>query len=48
MKGDGPKAPTTAHDPLGITYHLKKKANVIADCLENQSTFHDLYDDNHE
>jgi hypothetical protein len=31
MKRDEPKAQTTIHEPLGMTYHLKKKANVIAD-----------------
>jgi hypothetical protein len=25
MKRDGPKAPTTVHGPLGITYHLTRK-----------------------
>jgi hypothetical protein len=32
----GPKAPTAVRGPLGITYHLNEKANVIAECLENQ------------
>jgi hypothetical protein len=27
---------------------LNKKANMIVDCLENQITFHDLCDENHE
>jgi hypothetical protein len=48
MKRDEPKAPTAIHEPLGMTYQLKKKANVIADCLENQFTSHDLCDGNHE
>jgi hypothetical protein len=39
---DGPMAPTAVHGPLGITYHMNKRANVIADCLENQFTSHDL------
>jgi hypothetical protein len=26
----------------------KEKANMIADCLENQFIFHDLWDKNHE
>jgi hypothetical protein len=42
MKRDGRKAPTTVHGPLGITYHPNKEAKVIADCLENQFTSHDL------
>jgi hypothetical protein len=29
------KLPTTIHGPLGITYHLKEKANMTAGCLEN-------------
>jgi hypothetical protein len=48
MKRDGPKAPTAIHGPLGIKYHPNEKANVIADCLENQFTSHDLCDENHE
>jgi hypothetical protein len=48
MKRDGPKAPTTVHGTLGITYPLNEKANVIADCLESQFTYHDLCDENHE
>jgi hypothetical protein len=47
MKRDGPKAPTTVHGHLGITYHLNEKANVIADSLENQFMSHDLCDENH-
>jgi hypothetical protein len=48
MKRYGPKAPTTIHGPLGITYHPNARVNVIADCLENQFTSHDLCDENHE
>jgi hypothetical protein len=48
MKRDGPKAPTAVHGPLGITYHLNEKTNVIVDCLENQFTSHNLCDENHE
>jgi hypothetical protein len=48
MKKDGPKAPTALHGPLGITYQTNEKANVIADCLENQFTSHDLCDENQE
>jgi hypothetical protein len=47
MKRDGPKAPTTIHGHLGITYHLNEKANVTADSLENQFMSHDLCDENH-
>jgi hypothetical protein len=45
---DRPEAPTAVHVPLGITYHTNEKANVIAGCLENQFTSHDLCDENHE
>jgi hypothetical protein len=48
MKRDGPKAPTAVHDPVEIRYQPNEKANVTADCLENQSISHDLYDENHE
>jgi hypothetical protein len=48
MKRDGRKAPTVIHGPLGITYQPYEKANVIADCFENQITSHDLCDENHE
>jgi hypothetical protein len=48
MKRDGPKAPTTIHGPLGITYQPNEKANVIADCLENHFISHYLCDENHE
>jgi hypothetical protein len=48
MKSDGPKTPTAIHGPLGITYQPNEKANMTADCLENQFTFHDLCDENHK
>jgi predicted GTPase len=48
MKRDGPKAPTAVHGNLGITYHPNEKASMIAECLENNFTFHDLCDENHE
>jgi hypothetical protein len=50
MKRDGTKVPTAVHGPLGVTYTYlpNKKANVIAGCLENQFTSHDLCDENHE
>jgi hypothetical protein len=45
---DGPRAPTAIHGPLGPNYHPVDKANAIADCLENQFTPYDLYDENHK
>jgi hypothetical protein len=48
MKKDGPMAPTTIFGPLGVTYHLNEKANVIAECLENGFTSHDLFHENLE
>jgi hypothetical protein len=48
MKRDGPKAPTTIHGLLGLKCHPLEKANAIADCLENQFTPNDLFDENHE
>jgi hypothetical protein len=48
MKMGGPNAPTAVHGPIGITYHPNEKANVTADCLENQFTSHDLCDENRE
>jgi hypothetical protein len=30
----------------GLKYHMLKKGNTIADCLENQFTLHDLCDEN--
>jgi hypothetical protein len=48
MRRDEPKAPTAVLGPLGLKYHPNKKANVTADCLENQFTSHDLCDENHQ
>jgi hypothetical protein len=42
------KGSNPVRGPLGITYHPNKKANVIADCLENRFKSHDLCDENHE
>jgi hypothetical protein len=42
------KPRTAVHGALGITYHPNEKANVNADCLENQFTSHDLCDEYHE
>jgi hypothetical protein len=48
MKMDSPKAPTIVHDPLGITNDLNEKASIVADCIDNQFTSHNLFDENHE
>jgi hypothetical protein len=45
---DGPRAPTAIHGLLRLKYHPVDNANVIADCLENQFTPHDLCEENHE
>jgi hypothetical protein len=45
---DGPRAPTAIHGLLDLKYHLVDKANAIADCLENQFTPQDLFEENHE
>jgi hypothetical protein len=45
---DEPKAPAAVYGPLGIIFHPKEKANVIADCVENRFTSHDLCDESHE
>jgi hypothetical protein len=34
--------------PLSLTYQLKEKASMIAECLENHFKPHDLYDENHK
>jgi hypothetical protein len=47
MKRDGSNASIAIHGPLGITYQPNETANVIADCLENRFTSHDLCDENH-
>jgi hypothetical protein len=43
VKRVGPKAPTTIHGPLGMTYHPNEKASMVVDCSENQFTSHDLW-----
>jgi len=48
MRRLGPKAPTATHDPLLLKFLLLEKANVVADCLENQFTPHDPCDKNHK
>jgi hypothetical protein len=45
---DGRRAPTDIHGLSGLKYHPGDKANAIADCLENQITPHDLYEENHD
>jgi hypothetical protein len=45
---DGPRAPTAIHGASGLKFHMSKKANTIADCLEIQFTPHDPCDENHE
>jgi hypothetical protein len=45
---DGPRAQSAIHGSLGLKFHHVDKVNVIADCLENQFTPHDLCDENHE
>jgi hypothetical protein len=48
LKRDGTRAPTAIHGATGLKFHPSDKANAIADCLEIQSTPHDLCDGNHE
>jgi len=45
---DGPKAPTAIHGCFSLKFLPMEKANVIADCLENRFTPHDLCDKHHE
>jgi hypothetical protein len=46
-KSGGPKASSAIHGPLGHIFYPIDKANIIADCLENQFTVHDLCDCDH-
>jgi hypothetical protein len=48
IKRDGPKAPTAILGPLVFKYQLLDKTTMIADCLENQFTPHDLCGKNHK
>jgi hypothetical protein len=48
LKRDGPRERTAIHGPLGLKFLPLEKANVIAGCLENQFTPHELCDENHE
>jgi hypothetical protein len=42
------KATTTIHGPLGPVFYPNKKANVIANYLENLFTQHKVCDTDHE
>jgi hypothetical protein len=48
MRRDRPKAPTVIHSPSGLKFLPLKKANLIADCLENHFSPHYLREENHE
>jgi hypothetical protein len=41
-KTGGPKAPYAIHGPLGPIFYPVNKANIIANCLEEQFTVHNL------
>jgi hypothetical protein len=43
-KSGGPKTPSEIHGPLGPIFYPIDKANIIADCLENQFRARDLCD----
>jgi hypothetical protein len=46
-KSDGPNASSAVHGPFGPIFYPISKANIIADCLENQFKAHDLCDCDH-
>jgi hypothetical protein len=48
LKRNEPRAPIAIHGPLRLEVIPLEKANATADCLENQFTSHDLFDENHE
>jgi hypothetical protein len=48
IKGDEPKAPAAIHGSFGLKYQTRGKATKVADCLEEQFTQHDLFDENHK
>jgi hypothetical protein len=48
LKRDRTGHQTPIHDLSGLKFYPSDKANVIADCLENQSPHHDIHDENHE
>jgi hypothetical protein len=43
-KSGEPNAPSAIHDPLDPIFYPIDKGKIIADCLENQFTAHDLCD----
>jgi hypothetical protein len=45
---DRPKTPPAIHNPSGLKFLPLEKANVTANCLENQFAPHDLCEENHE
>jgi hypothetical protein len=47
-KRGGPEAPTAIHSPLGPPFYSKDNANLIANCLENLFTPHNVCDTDHE
>jgi hypothetical protein len=47
IKRARPKAPSAIHGPLNHIFYLIDKANIVADCLENQFTVHALCDCEH-
>jgi hypothetical protein len=47
-RGNKSKAPSAIPSPTGLKFLPFEKANVIADCLENQLSSHDLCDERHE
>jgi hypothetical protein len=46
-KSCGPNTTSAIHHPLGPIFYPNDKANIIADCLENQFRMHDLCDCDH-
>jgi hypothetical protein len=48
MRRDNPKAPIAIHCCLGLKFLPLGKANMIADCLENQFSPYDMCEENHE
>jgi hypothetical protein len=47
-KRGGPKAPSAIHGHLGPYFNPNDKANITADCLEDQFRAHDSYDCDHK
>jgi hypothetical protein len=44
LERGGPEAPSAIHGPLGPIFYPIDKANIVADCTENQFRAHDLCD----